>query len=278
MIISCHHRRNIGAVTYTLRQTTHALPPAIFESNHTGYQGLSSPTNTHSSYSTPSQSAAVPENTANEAFNRGQSVQAMSGGGVEQPRQALPVHPRPSASHQLPQSYQNQQRQTDRNAEIRHIEYAQRRLSGNLTTQGRRSDRSSSPRTSARRSFDRYSGDLPLSSTSSDVEEAAARSPPSNRIRHRPRESRPRFFSQHHDPNVITDRQIQELKTSLPRFLLGGLPEDTSPTCDICAKDYSAKHVQPSEEDEVAVKLPCGHSFGEFCIGQWVCKSTLRII
>jgi hypothetical protein len=61
----------------------------------------------------------------------------------------------------------------------------------------------------------------------------------------------------------------------LPKLLAGELSKDTSPTCDICAKDYSATSVQPTEEEEVAVQLPCGHTFGEFCISQWfdTCKT-----
>lgn len=123
-----------------------------------------------------------------------------------------------------------------------------------------------------RRNFNRYSADLSLSSTSSDVEEAAARSRPSDRVRHQSRESRLRFFRQIYDPNAITENQIQALKVKLPKLLLGDLPKDASSTCDICAKEYSAVHVQPSEEEEVALTLPCGHKFGEFCISQWVFK------
>lgn len=138
--------------------------------------------------------------------------------------------------------------------------------------QGRRSDRSISPRTSNRRSFERYSVDLSPSSTSSDAEEAAARAPPPNRMRSRQREMRPRFtgYRPHIDPNVATPRQIQELKDGLPRRLPSELPDDASKACDICQKDYSASHVSPTEEEEIAVVLSCGHTFGEFCISQWV--------
>lgn len=246
--------------------------PTIYPSYHTGYVTTLPSAGGYALHSTVSQSAAMSENRP-DPLDGTQSVQATNGSGIPQSRQTLPLHSRPSPSIQLPQLYQRQQRQSDHSAENRQPSVAERRPSGIATAQSRRLDRSSSPRTSARRSFDRYSGDLSQSSTSSDVEEAAARSPPSNRVRHRPRESRPRFFSQFCDPNLITGRQVQELKTTLPKFLISELPEDASPTCDICAKDYSAKHVQPSEEEEVAVKLPCGHSFGEFCIGQWVCES-----
>jgi hypothetical protein len=144
-------------------------------------------------------------------------------------------------------------------------------------SQGRRSDRSSSPRTSNRRSFDRYQFDLLQSSTSSDAEEAAARAPPFSRARHRPREVRARFVGQHPhiDPNNATLRQIQDLKDRLPRRLPKELCEKTSKACDICQKDYSTVHVKAAEEAEVAIELPCGHCFGEFCIFEWVCVSLV---
>lgn len=72
---------------------------------------------------------------------------------------------------------------------------------------------------------------------------------------------------------MIIGCQIQELKAGMDKYLLGQLPKVTSPTCDICAKDYSATSVQPSEEEEIAIMLPCGHVFGEFCIDQWVRES-----
>lgn len=80
-----------------------------------------------------------------------------------------------------------------------------------------------------------------------------------------------RFYSA--DPATMLDRQIKKLKEILERYTLNELPEVTSPTCDICAKDYSAKNVQPSEDEEIAIMLPCGHVFGEFCIDHWVRKS-----
>jgi hypothetical protein len=141
-------------------------------------------------------------------------------------------------------------------------------------SQGHRADRSVSSRISNnRRDFARYSVDLSNSSTSSDAEEAAARAPPVSRMRHRPRaEVRPRPFGHrpHFDPNIATPRQIEELKDSLQRRLPSELPEEASKACDICQKDYSATHVAPAEEQEIAVVLACGHSFGEFCIFQWV--------
>jgi hypothetical protein len=136
--------------------------------------------------------------------------------------------------------------------------------------QGHRFAGSISPRTSNRRNFESYSIDLSHSSTSSDAEEAAARAPPSNRIRHQP--VRPRFRGQrpHFDPNIATPQQIQELKDKLPRRLPSELSDETSRACDICQKDYSSTQVQPAEEEEIAIELSCGHVFGEFCIFQWV--------
>jgi hypothetical protein len=147
--------------------------------------------------------------------------------------------------------------------------------------QGRRSDRSNATRTSNnRRSFARYSVDLSQSSTSSDAEEAAARAPPVNRMRHRPREvpGRPRFAAHrpHFDANIATPRQIQELKDSLQRRLPSELSKGASSACDICQKDYSTTHVAPTEEQEIAIILSCGHSFGEFCIFEWVSIRTFK--
>jgi len=141
--------------------------------------------------------------------------------------------------------------------------------------QGRHPDGSLSPRTSHRRSFDRYSVDLSHSSTSSDADEIAARIPPSSRVRHRIRGARFLAQRQLHDPSIPSEEQIQELKGKLPRRLAGELAEATDKTCDICAKDYSNTAVTPSEDAEVALELPCGHFFGEFCIQHWfdTCKA-----
>ncbi|KAF2848754.1 hypothetical protein T440DRAFT_145952 [Plenodomus tracheiphilus IPT5] len=144
-----------------------------------------------------------------------------------------------------------------------------------IDSQGRRSDRSNSPRTSNRRSFDLYSHDLRQSSTSSDADEAAARVPPSSRIRQRMRD--PRIFGhrQIHDPNVASPEQIQELKARLPRRLPSELSDTTSKACDVCSKDYSLIDVTPCEEAEIALELPCGHCFGEWCMNTWfdTCRS-----
>jgi hypothetical protein len=146
-----------------------------------------------------------------------------------------------------------------------------------------RSDRNVSGRTSNnRRDFARYSVDLSHSSTSSDAEEAAARAPPLSRMRHRPRapDARPPRFAgrPYFDPNNATPGQIQGLKDSLQRRLPSELPEEASDACDICQKDYSTKHVAPTEEQENATVLSCGHSFGEFCIFQWVSFPYCRTI
>ncbi|KAF1962848.1 hypothetical protein CC80DRAFT_541995 [Byssothecium circinans] len=143
----------------------------------------------------------------------------------------------------------------------------------------RRTDGSSTPRTSHRRSFDRYSIDLSQSNTSSDD---AARTPT-----HRSR--RPRtmmghrtgiagFYARqlaHYHPNVPSDSQLQHLKDSLKKQVRSELAEDVSPTCDICQKDYSDKVVQPTEAEEVAVELACKHVFGEHCMHTWfaTCKA-----
>ncbi|KAI1527097.1 zf-RING-2 multi-domain protein [Pyrenophora tritici-repentis] len=100
--------------------------------------------------------------------------------------------------------------------------------------------------------------------------EAAARAPPLNRVRHRQREVRPRIADRPYvDPNIATPRQLQELKDGLARRLPSELPEEASKACDICQKDYSATHVAPTEEEEIAIVLSCGHSFGEFCMFEW---------
>lgn len=221
-------------------------------------------------YSMPPQPAEVASDTASVAFDGNLSPESTSGGGGDSSNHGYSLHSRPSESNQIREVEQSQQRQAVRNSILRRIEDAEQRVPRNLNAQTRRSDRSSSPRSSARRSFNRYSADLSQSGTSSDAEEAAARSPPSNRTRHQRPDSRSRFFRQAYDPRIITDGQLQQLKASLPKLVLGDLPTDALPTCDICAKDYSAIPVEPSEEEEIAVKLPCGHYFGESCLAQWV--------
>lgn len=74
-------------------------------------------------------------------------------------------------------------------------------------------------------------------------------------------------------PNHDSDTALStvEMSDSLPRRLRHELPKHASPMCDICVKDYASEIVEPSEEAENAVELPCGHCFGEFCIFLWVC-------
>ncbi|KAH6618907.1 hypothetical protein C7974DRAFT_39272 [Boeremia exigua] len=258
---------------------------ALMHPNRSGYEGYPEAAANYGYYpghqsffndSVPPQSNVPVNSTSDGFFEINPSMQGTSGGGTEhQFSQTLPLHPGPYGIDQPQRPDPSQRRLADRNAGTRHVEHTESRIPRNLTTQARRPDRSSSPRTSTRRNFNRYSADLSHSSTSSDVEEAAARSPPSDRIRHQSRERRLRFFRQVYDPNMTTECQLHALKANMPKFLLGNLPQDVSPTCDICAKDYAANHVHPSEEEEIALKLPCGHIFGEFCIGQWfdTCKT-----
>ncbi|KAF3047973.1 hypothetical protein E8E12_003315 [Didymella heteroderae] len=225
----------------------------------------------------PPQPAANTTSTPNLSFERGQHIPGFGGGNgdSQQSQQGDQSHPRPPTLNQGPQLEQTPQLQPTRTGVIRRDGHMEVRVSRDPNAQSRRSDRSSSPRTASRRSFDLYSGDTTTSSTSSDAEEAAARSPPASRMRHAQRESRLRFYSSIQDPNVIFNRQIKKFKGGLDRYTLQELPDVTSPTCDICAKDYSATSVQPSEDEEIAIMLPCGHVFGEFCIDQWfeTCKT-----
>ena len=71
-------------------------------------------------------------------------------------------------------------------------------------------------------------------------------------------------------PNVPSLEQLRELREKLRHLLRAELPEGIDAICDICQKDYSTKHVDPSEDNEVAVQLPCKHVFGEHCINTWV--------
>ncbi|KAF2689340.1 hypothetical protein K458DRAFT_400115 [Lentithecium fluviatile CBS 122367] len=153
-----------------------------------------------------------------------------------------------------------------------------RPLSALLGAPTRRPDRSISPRTSNRRSFDRYSTDLSQSSNATETNDA--NQAPMHRVR-RPRtvgfssSYRARMFANNHDPNVPTQSQMQTLKDKLRHLLPSELPKDTSSMCDICQKDYSPQHTDPSEEAEVAIMLPCKHIFGEHCINTWfnTCKT-----
>jgi hypothetical protein len=80
-----------------------------------------------------------------------------------------------------------------------------------------------------------------------------------------------RRISSHLDhPNVPSTEQLRELREKLRHLLPAELPEGIDAMCDICQKDYSTKHVDPSEDNEVAIQLPCKHVFGEHCINTWV--------
>jgi hypothetical protein len=216
-------------------------------------------------------STAVGTSTPNLSYERGQYAGGFGGSSNagQQSQQSDQSDPILRLTPQGPQLQQTPQIQPTRTGVIQYGGLDEARSSRDNHSQSRRSGRSSSPRTSNRRSFGDYAEDRTTSSTSSDAEEAAARSPPASRMAQRERLQWYRM-SQRQDPMVTVNRQIKKFKESLERYTFDTLPGVTSRTCDICAKDYSATNVQPSEDEEIAVMLPCGHVFGEFCIDQWV--------
>jgi hypothetical protein len=207
-------------------------------------------------------------------------IRYSGGHDFEPPARQSPDRPRPFPFGRRSSQQGSRQHSGINNSNNRPYDHSERRASRLSNAQGRLPDSNTSSPTSGRRTYDHFIHDISRAMTSSDAEEAAARVPPSFRSRRLPREPRLRFSShvQHQDPNLATPRQMQELKEKLPRRLPCELPEGTSHTCDICAKDYSSTHVQACESDEVAIQLPCGHCFGEFCIFEWVRAACFRLV
>lgn len=170
------------------------------------------------------------------------------------------------------------------------IQRPYRHSSSDFNSQGRRhssrpadghiplSELEPSPRNFNRRSSGRYSMD----GTSGAGElTGPVRSPSSHAADRMARRQRPmghltfRRISNHVEhPNVPSTEQLRELRERLRHLLPAELPAGIDATCDICQKDYSSKHVDPSEDTEVAIQLPCKHVFGEHCINTWfdTCK------
>lgn len=206
-------------------------------------------------------------------YSGGQEFEASLRQNAERSRQIPPVTRR--SSQQGPRSHNGGSSSHTSN---RSYDLTERRARL-LNAQGRFPEGSVSPPISGRRNYDSFIYDISRATTSSDAEEAAARVPPQFRARRMPREPRPRFgHTQQHDPNVATDEQIKALKHKLPRRLPTELADGTSNMCDICAKEYSSMHVRASEDNEIAIELPCGHCFGEFCIFEWVRDRYLVVL
>ncbi|KAF2745840.1 hypothetical protein M011DRAFT_478625 [Sporormia fimetaria CBS 119925] len=127
-------------------------------------------------------------------------------------------------------------------------------------------DHSNTDRRSNRRSYDRISGGYQESQTEAD--DAAERIRVEERRRHIQRE-RDRQYSIR-DASIPTTMQMYMLKKSLIRLLPSELPKGVEAHCDICDKDYSITDCEPTEDDEVAMQLPCEHIFGEWCVNEWL--------
>lgn len=138
-------------------------------------------------------------------------------------------------------------------------------------TISRRSDRSISPRTSAaRRGYERFYHASSQATAPFDGGVGRTPLPPVSRVRQRQQRARGYFGQFVTVPNEVSYSQVVEMKARLPRYLPINLPEEKDRSCDICQKEYANEYVQPSDEQEIAVELPCGHYFGEFCLGHWV--------
>lgn len=241
-----------GAHAFPYPTYTHINPPQVHPSGP-----FPAPNGNDSTPSHPVQPARF-NSDGPPAMNQGRTVHRGSHpSNSEQPRQLSSPHRR--------QSY-------DRPYILPGPGGQDRRPQQFLTPHSRRSDRSVSPRTSHRRSFDRYSTDLHPSSNPSDPDEPAA-----VRARLAHRRARERRFVRHFtvDDTTPTHNQMQILKDKLRHFLPTELPEDASTSCNICQKDFSTKHCLPTDEEEVAIQLPCKHIFGEYCINTWfdTCKA-----
>ncbi|OAG04900.1 uncharacterized protein CC84DRAFT_808854 [Paraphaeosphaeria sporulosa] len=183
--------------------------------------------------------------------------------------------PHPDVTSRRNPSYQRPHRQGSSDFNSPDRRHSSRSADGHAPL----SELGSSLRTHNRRSFDRYSTDVPNGATGPN---GPIRSPSSRGAdRMAARRQRPighplfrRMSSHMEHPNVPSTEQLRELREKLRHLLPAELPEGIDAMCDICQKDYSTKHVDPSEYDEVAIQLPCKHVFGEHCIHTWfdTCK------
>ncbi|KAF2036341.1 hypothetical protein EK21DRAFT_84036 [Setomelanomma holmii] len=223
-----------------------------------GYDGSSPPRLPANSFENGQHYAAMSAHPPTRGFGEPYASPAVT------PNRGSPSRPRQSYQHSRRQSQQESQRYGNRA-----FDHPGRRMAGSFQTQDYRREGDQAPM-SNRRDYDNYAQDHFQMRSSSDVEEAAARTPPSSRVRRISNHARPHSYVRAIiDPNVRTHQQLEDLKAKLSRQIAGDIPSDASAACDICAKDYSSTHVKPCEEEEVAIELACGHRFGEFCIFQW---------